>query len=146
MKVASYTLQYGRFYPKSVHNYIHERVGALGRRLQRQLGDEYVVHTSTSKESEASYLRIRYKLTDTSYTVSFRNHGEIGTKHRADKVVKLSAFKTWKYCREIFITRMLPTILEELHTDKVQERGFEKSYRILLHEIMDIVLSEGGRV
>ena len=149
MKVASYKLKYGtsKFYPKSIQKYIHARVEALSRRLQRELGDDYAVYMNPSDFSEAAYIRIRHRRTDVNYTIGFKSHGDFGRSATTpDKIVRLSSFETWKECKEVFLKRMMPYILHAMSNEKLQERMFEKDLRMHLHDMMDEVLSGGVRV
>jgi hypothetical protein len=134
MKIASYKLKYGLFYPKSVHNYVHERVAALGRRTQRQLGDDYAIWTNKSTHSEASYVRIRNRKTGVVFIVSFRNHGTFGPA--CDRIIRLDKFKTWKECRGVFLEKILPNIITKMNTDLVLQAEFERE----LHRTMDNLL------
>lgn len=140
MKIASYKLKYGLFYPKSVQNYVHERVAALGRRTQRQLGDDYAIWTSKSNHSEAAYLRIRNRKTGIVFMVSFRSHGTFSGVP-SDRIIRLDKFKTWKECRGVFIDKIMPNIIDRMNTELVLQAEFERE----LHRTMDAIL-EGGRV
>lgn len=109
MKVGAYRLQYGGWYPASVKGYVHSRVEALSRKLQKDLGEGYEVRFNGAKGSEASYVKIRNKEHGTSYNISFRNHGDFREK-RYDESIMLCKFDTWMDVKDTFFTDHLPHI------------------------------------
>lgn len=109
MRVGAYKLQYGRWYPESVKTYVHQRVEALSRKLQRELGERYEVRFNSAKGSEASYVRIRNKDKGTKYNISFRNHGDFREK-QYDEAIMLCKFETWMDVKETFFADHLPHI------------------------------------
>lgn len=116
MKVGTYRLLYGGWYPTSVRSYVHKRVEALARKLSKELGEGYDVRFNGAKGSEASYIKIRNKTKGTTYNVSFRNHGDFQEK-RYDEAIMLCKFDTWKDVKETFLTDHLPHIRQKLDVE-----------------------------
>lgn len=114
MRVANYKMQYGTFYPASVRNYVHSRVATLRKTIEKELGDDYRVEFHASKESEASYIRIRNKRKNYAYKLSIRNHGSFIQKKQYDGCVILSKYDTWSDCKSYIMEELLPKIRYEI--------------------------------
>lgn len=121
MKIGTYKLEYGGWYPPTVRQYVQTRVETLAKIVGKNLGSRYEVKVKRAKNSESTYLRIRDRYDNVMTTVCFRNHGNCA-RSSYDIQVLLYKYDTWSDCKDDFLTNILPGVLAELKTVKWSEK------------------------
>jgi hypothetical protein len=121
MRIGAYKLEYGGWYPPTVRQYVHTSVENLAESIRKIIGKKYEVIVKRSKNSEATYIRIKDMTDFVETTISFRNHGNFS--HSAyDHHILLYKYTTWTACKRDFIARILPEVMHQLNTVKWAER------------------------